>query len=159
VDDLRSLGGASAITRIGERRTVPGPKSKAIFDHEAKAMAPGLQSIALFSQIVVDHAQGCRLSVEEGRQRLSQAVDSLWFLIDSAHVSAPLSPDPDRLHGQQLGDELLEILLVAFGGAQECLDPAPDLLERRSALVILLVIPDVRETGPLANDLPVLLAQ
>ena len=32
-----------------ERRTVPGPRSKAIFDREAEAMAPGLQSIALYS--------------------------------------------------------------------------------------------------------------
>ena len=43
---------------IGKRRVVPGPKSKAIFDLEAEAMAPGLQSIALYSQIVVDHAKG-----------------------------------------------------------------------------------------------------
>ena len=30
-----------------ERRTVPGPRSTAIFDREAEVMAPGLQSIAL----------------------------------------------------------------------------------------------------------------
>src|SRR6186997_2335326 len=44
-----------------ERRTVPGPRSKAIFDREAEAMAPGLQSIALYSQIAVDRAQGCKI--------------------------------------------------------------------------------------------------
>ena len=37
-----------------KRRAVPGPKSKAIFEHEAEAMAPGLQSIALYSQIVAE---------------------------------------------------------------------------------------------------------
>ena len=29
-------------------RTVPGPRSKVIFDREAEAMAQGLQSIALY---------------------------------------------------------------------------------------------------------------
>lgn len=47
--------------RIGQRRTVPGPLSKAIFDREAQIMAPGLQSIALYSQIVIDSATGCTL--------------------------------------------------------------------------------------------------
>ena len=46
---------------VGQRRIVPGPKSKAIFDREAEAMAPGLQSIALYSQIVVDRASGCTI--------------------------------------------------------------------------------------------------
>ena len=38
-----------------ERRTVPGPRSKALFDREAAAMAPGLQSIALYSQLSLIH--------------------------------------------------------------------------------------------------------
>ena len=66
MNDLPSLGGAAAVKRIGDRRAVPGPKSKAIFDEEAKAMAPGLQSIALFSQIVVDHAKGCTITDVDG---------------------------------------------------------------------------------------------
>ncbi len=53
-----------------ERRVVPGPKSKAIFDHEAEAMAPGLQSIALYSQIAVDHAKGCVLTDVDGNEYL-----------------------------------------------------------------------------------------
>src|SRR5712675_3499149 len=56
--------------RIAERRTVPGPKSKAIFDREAEAMAPGLQSIALYSQIVVDHARGCTIVDVDGNEYL-----------------------------------------------------------------------------------------
>jgi 4-aminobutyrate aminotransferase / (S)-3-amino-2-methylpropionate transaminase / 5-aminovalerate transaminase len=54
----------------GQRRTVPGPKSKAIFDREAEAMAPGLQSIALFSQIVVDRAKGCTIIDVDGNEYL-----------------------------------------------------------------------------------------
>ena len=66
MDDVTSaaniaLASASGDARVGERRQVPGPKSKAIFDREAQAMAPGLQSIALYSQLAVDHAQGCTI--------------------------------------------------------------------------------------------------
>jgi 4-aminobutyrate aminotransferase/(S)-3-amino-2-methylpropionate transaminase len=56
--------------RIGQHRPVPGPKSKAIFDREAEAMAPGLQSIALYSQIVVDHARGCTITDVDGNEYL-----------------------------------------------------------------------------------------
>jgi 4-aminobutyrate aminotransferase-like enzyme len=52
------------------RRAVPGPKSKAIFDLEAEAMAPGLQSIALYSQIAVDHAQGSTITDVDGNEYL-----------------------------------------------------------------------------------------
>src|SRR6266436_3784339 len=60
----------SAQRHIGQRRVVPGPKSKAIFDREAEAMAPGLQSIALYSQIVVDHAKGCTIIDVDGNEYL-----------------------------------------------------------------------------------------
>lgn len=60
----------SAPQHGAQRRTVPGPKSKAIFDREAEAMAPGLQSIALYSQIVVDHAKGCTITDVDGNEYL-----------------------------------------------------------------------------------------
>ena len=53
-----------------QRRAVPGPRSKAIFDREAEAMAPGLQSIALYSHIVVDHASGCTITDVDGNEYL-----------------------------------------------------------------------------------------
>jgi 4-aminobutyrate aminotransferase-like enzyme len=53
-----------------QRQDVPGPKSKRIFDYEAQAMAPGLQSIALYSQIVVDRAQGCTITDVDGNEYL-----------------------------------------------------------------------------------------
>jgi 4-aminobutyrate aminotransferase-like enzyme len=53
-----------------QRRAVPGPRSKAIFDREAEAMAPGLQSIALYSQIVVDRAAGCTITDVDGNKYL-----------------------------------------------------------------------------------------
>src|SRR5258707_6388952 len=60
----------SAQRPLGQRRVVPGAKSKAIFDREAEAMAPGLQSIALYSQIVVDHAKGCIIVDVDGNEYL-----------------------------------------------------------------------------------------
>src|SRR5215510_8875744 len=53
-----------------ERLTVPGPRSKALFDREAEAMAPGLQSIALYSQIAIDRAQGCTIYDVDGNEYL-----------------------------------------------------------------------------------------
>ena len=53
-----------------ERRTVPGPRSKALFDREAEVMAPGLQSIALYSQMAVDRAQGCTIYDVDGNEYL-----------------------------------------------------------------------------------------
>ncbi|HKF09611.1 MAG TPA: aspartate aminotransferase family protein [Xanthobacteraceae bacterium] len=75
MDDVTSPGDAavsrdSAQRRIGQRRVVPGPKSKTVFDREAEAMAPGLQSIALYSQIVVDHARGCTIVDVDGNEYL-----------------------------------------------------------------------------------------
>src|SRR6266446_6012323 len=68
--DIPSRTTASAPRDSVQRRVVPGPKSKAIFDREAEAMAPGLQSIALFSQIVVDHAEGCTITDVDGNEYL-----------------------------------------------------------------------------------------
>ncbi|MEA3003451.1 MAG: dTDP-4-amino-4,6-dideoxy-D-glucose transaminase [Sphingomonadales bacterium] len=55
---------------IGDPRPVPGPRSKAIFAAEAEVMAPGLQSIALYSQIAVDHASGCTITDADGAEYL-----------------------------------------------------------------------------------------
>jgi len=75
MDDIASHTNASAPRdsaqrHIGQRRVVPGPKSRAIFDREAEAMAPGLQSIALYSQIAVDHAKGCTIVDVDGNEYL-----------------------------------------------------------------------------------------
>src|SRR6516165_3219657 len=75
MDDITSPAGASVSRdntqgRIGQRRVVPGPKSKAVFDREAERMAPGLQSIALYSQIVVDHARSCTIVDVDGNEYL-----------------------------------------------------------------------------------------
>ena len=67
--DSRSAA-ARPSARIGEPRPVPGPKSKAVFDQEAEAMAPGLQSIGLFSEMVVDHAHGCTVVDADGAEYL-----------------------------------------------------------------------------------------
>jgi 4-aminobutyrate aminotransferase/(S)-3-amino-2-methylpropionate transaminase len=61
---------ATASGDAARRRKVPGPKSKAVFDREARAMAPGLQSIALYSQLAVDRARGCTITDVDGNEYL-----------------------------------------------------------------------------------------
>jgi 4-aminobutyrate aminotransferase / (S)-3-amino-2-methylpropionate transaminase / 5-aminovalerate transaminase len=70
LNDVGSSKSAQKSRGAGERRSVPGPKSKTIFDQEAEAMAPGLQSIALYSQIVVDRASGCTITDVDGNEYL-----------------------------------------------------------------------------------------
>ncbi|PYP93964.1 MAG: aspartate aminotransferase family protein [Gemmatimonadetes bacterium] len=50
------------------RLQVPGPKSKALFDAEALYLAPGTQSVALFSQLSIDHGDGAVLYDVDGNR-------------------------------------------------------------------------------------------
>ena len=68
MNDAPHRNTASARQNGARRHAVPGPGSKAIFDREAEAMAPGLQSISLYSQIVVDHARGCTITDVDGNE-------------------------------------------------------------------------------------------
>jgi 4-aminobutyrate aminotransferase / (S)-3-amino-2-methylpropionate transaminase / 5-aminovalerate transaminase len=70
LDDIPSHPIGAVPKHPGQRRIVPGPKSKAMFEEEAQAMAPGLQSIALYSQIVVDRASGCTIVDVDGNEYL-----------------------------------------------------------------------------------------
>jgi 4-aminobutyrate aminotransferase/(S)-3-amino-2-methylpropionate transaminase len=70
MNDAYPRNTASAPPEDAQCRSVPGPRSKAIFDREAEAMAPGLQSIALYSQIAVDHARGCTITDVDGKEYL-----------------------------------------------------------------------------------------
>lgn len=45
-----------------KQHKIPGPVSEELFHEESQYMAPGLQSIALFSRIVVKNAQGVRIT-------------------------------------------------------------------------------------------------
>jgi len=69
MNDVRQTAAASG-KQVGERRVVPGPRSKEVFEREARTMAPGLQSIALFSQIAVDRARGSTITDVDGNDYL-----------------------------------------------------------------------------------------
>jgi 4-aminobutyrate aminotransferase-like enzyme len=47
-----------------------GPKSRALFEEEQRYIAPGLQSIALYSQLAMDSGSGCRLRDVDGNEYL-----------------------------------------------------------------------------------------
>jgi len=69
MNDVRQTAAASG-KQVGEPRAVPGPRSKEVFEREARTMAPGLQSIALFSQIAVDRARGSTITDVDGNDYL-----------------------------------------------------------------------------------------
>jgi 4-aminobutyrate aminotransferase-like enzyme len=50
-----------------------GPKSTEMFEQEAELIAPGLQSIALFSKVAMDHGKGVRMTDVDGRTYLDFA--------------------------------------------------------------------------------------
>jgi 4-aminobutyrate aminotransferase / (S)-3-amino-2-methylpropionate transaminase / 5-aminovalerate transaminase len=56
------------VTHTLRRIQVPGPKSKALFDAEAMHLAPGTQSVALFSQLAIDHGEGAVLYDVDGNR-------------------------------------------------------------------------------------------
>ncbi len=56
------------MTQTLRRIQVPGPKSKALFDAEARYLAPGTQSVALFSQLTIDRGEGAVLYDVDGNR-------------------------------------------------------------------------------------------
>lgn len=50
------------------RRDVPGPRSKRVVEREQRHMAPGLQSIALYSGLAMARGEGCTLIDEDGNR-------------------------------------------------------------------------------------------
>ena len=60
----------SAGTKPDARTGAAGPRSKSLFDEEQLYFTPGLQSIALFSEIAMERGKGCMLEDADGRQYL-----------------------------------------------------------------------------------------
>ena len=52
---------------------VPGPRSRQLFAEESVHLAPGLQSIALYSQIAIDHGEGAILVDVDGNRYIDFA--------------------------------------------------------------------------------------
>ncbi|HZE74553.1 MAG TPA: aminotransferase class III-fold pyridoxal phosphate-dependent enzyme, partial [Gemmatimonadales bacterium] len=47
---------------------IPGPASRAWFDAEAAYLAPGTQSVALFTRLTMDHGEGALLYDADGNR-------------------------------------------------------------------------------------------
>ncbi len=47
---------------------VPGPRSRSAFDAEERYLAPGTQSVALFSRLCLDHGEGALLYDLDGNR-------------------------------------------------------------------------------------------
>ncbi len=52
--------------KVQEQLSLPGPKSLALFDAEAENLAPGTQSVALFSRLCIDRGEGAILYDMDG---------------------------------------------------------------------------------------------
>ncbi|MCG8544564.1 MAG: aspartate aminotransferase family protein [Alphaproteobacteria bacterium] len=52
------------------QRNIPGPRSTALVERENQYMAPGLQSVALFSGIAAARGEGCKVIDEDGNAYL-----------------------------------------------------------------------------------------
>src|SRR5207253_1021248 len=56
------------VTHTLRRIQLSGPKSRALFDAEAMFLAPGTQSVALFSQLSIDRGEGAVLYDVDGNR-------------------------------------------------------------------------------------------
>jgi 4-aminobutyrate aminotransferase-like enzyme len=54
--------------RVQEQVSLPGPQSLAFFDAEAEHLAPGTQSVALFSRLCIDRGEGAILYDVDGNR-------------------------------------------------------------------------------------------
>jgi len=61
---------AAAEKKSKVRDQVAGPKSLALFNEEQEFLAPGVQSIALYSKLVMDHGEGATLYDVDGQEYL-----------------------------------------------------------------------------------------
>jgi 4-aminobutyrate aminotransferase-like enzyme len=79
---------------------VPGPKSKAAFDAEAQYLAPGTQSVALFSQLCIDHGRGAVLYDADGNRYIDLLAGVGVASLGYAHPKyvAALQRQVERVH-------------------------------------------------------------
>jgi 4-aminobutyrate aminotransferase / (S)-3-amino-2-methylpropionate transaminase / 5-aminovalerate transaminase len=57
-----------SINKASVKTSIPGPKSKEIFDFEQKYISPGIQTIATLSQLVMNKGEGCILEDIDGNR-------------------------------------------------------------------------------------------
>ena len=57
---------------------VPGPRSRTLYEHETAHLGNGLQSIALYSQIAIDHGEGSILVDVDGNRYIDYRPASAW---------------------------------------------------------------------------------
>jgi len=54
------------VTHTLRKTQIPGPRSKTLFDLEALYLAPGTQSVALFSRLAIERGEGAVLYDVDG---------------------------------------------------------------------------------------------
>ena len=56
------------MTDLAVRLSVPGPQAAALFEEEARFLAPGTQSVALFSRLAFERGEGAILWDVDGNR-------------------------------------------------------------------------------------------
>ncbi len=84
--------------------TVPGPKSKALFEREQQYMAPGLQSIALYSQLAMESGRGATLKDVDGNEYLDFIAGIAVGSLGHSHPH----------YVQRIGEQLQKITFGSF---------------------------------------------
>jgi len=79
---------------------IPGPKSKAVFDAEARYLAPGTQTVALFSQLCIDRGEGAILYDLDGNRYIDLLAGVSVASLGYAHPKyvAALQRQVARIH-------------------------------------------------------------
>lgn len=79
---------------------LPGPRSREAFDAEARHLAPGTQSVALFSQLCIDHGEGALLYDRDGNRYIDLLAGVGVASLGYAHPKycAAMSKQLSRVH-------------------------------------------------------------
>jgi 4-aminobutyrate aminotransferase/(S)-3-amino-2-methylpropionate transaminase len=60
--------GTELVKKASVKTSLPGPRSKAIFDDEQRYISPGVQTIATLSQLVMERGEGCVVEDVDGNR-------------------------------------------------------------------------------------------
>jgi 4-aminobutyrate aminotransferase/(S)-3-amino-2-methylpropionate transaminase len=85
-------------------KSVPGPRSKALFDREQQLIAPGLQSIALYSELAMESGRGSTLRDVDGNEYLDFIAGIAVGSLGHSHPH----------YVQRIGEQLQKITFGSF---------------------------------------------
>ena len=88
------------MTAIERLLQVPGPRSQSLFDAESEHLAPGTQSVALFSRLSIDRGEGAVLWDVDGNRYIDLLAGVAVASLGYAHPRyvAAMQRQLERVH-------------------------------------------------------------